>query len=73
MTTPEETIARIARETLDIDTLETRRSDWLDFHNVAVWSVKEALAAAYEAGRRAAPPTRAVCPRCKADIETRPL
>lgn len=73
MTTPEETIARIARETLEIDTLETRRSDWLDFHNVAVWSVKEALAAAYEAGRQAPPPTRAVCPRCKADIETRPL
>jgi hypothetical protein len=40
----------IAREHLRIATLETRHSDSLDFHNVSVWGVKNALAAAYEAG-----------------------
>ena len=37
-----------------IETLETRRSDTLDFHDVAVWSLREALAAAYAAGQAAA-------------------
>jgi hypothetical protein len=40
----------IAREHLRIATLETRRSDALDFHDVSVWGVRNALAAAYEAG-----------------------
>jgi hypothetical protein len=44
------TIERIAREILRIETLETRKSDSLDFHEVAVWSVKEALETAYRAG-----------------------
>jgi len=35
-----------------VETLETRRSDRLDFHDVAVWELKAALIAAYEAGRR---------------------
>lgn len=48
-----DTIARIAREHLSIDTLETRNSDSLDFHDVAVWSIKAALEAAYEAGQAA--------------------
>ena len=43
-------IERIAREHLDIETLETRRSDELDFHEVAVWCIRAALEAAYEAG-----------------------
>ena len=47
------TIASIAREILHIETLETRRSDSLDFHDVAVWQVKAALEAAYTAGQRA--------------------
>ena len=42
----------IAREHLGIQTLATRRSDSLDFHEVAVWSLKDALAAAYRAGMR---------------------
>jgi hypothetical protein len=42
----------IAREYLFISTLEQRKSDRLDFHSVAVWNVRAALAAAYEAGRR---------------------
>ncbi len=38
------------REHLRIETLETRRSDSLDFHDVAVWGLKDALHAAYQAG-----------------------
>ena len=52
--TLDELIAAIAKETLHIDTLETRKSDSLDFHDVAVWSVKAALEAAYRAGLAAA-------------------
>jgi len=40
----------IAQQHLGIDTLETRHSDPLDFHEVAVWSLREALQAAYLAG-----------------------
>ena len=34
-----------------IETLETRNSDRLDFHDVAVWAMRAALSEAYEAGR----------------------
>ena len=40
----------IARISLDIETLENRRSDRLDFHEVAVWRLKTALRRAYMAG-----------------------
>jgi hypothetical protein len=53
MTDRDSTLREIASRILDIETLETRRSDGLDFHEVAVWSVKQALEAAYEAGRTA--------------------
>ena len=43
-------LTRIAQEHLLIDTLETRNSDSLDFHDVGVWCVKSALMAAYQAG-----------------------
>jgi hypothetical protein len=33
-----------------IETLETRRSDSLDFHDVAVWCLRDALEAAFNAG-----------------------
>lgn len=46
-------IAEIALQHFNIETLETRNSDNLDFHDVAVWCVKDALEAAYEAGRKA--------------------
>jgi len=52
--TLDELLAAIAKETLHIDTLETGKSDSLDFHDVAVWSVKAALEAAYRAGLAAA-------------------
>ena len=67
--TRDNAINQIAREALGIETLETRRMDRLDFHEVAVWTVKDALERAYEAGRRSAPPTRASCPACHRDIE----
>lgn len=41
---------RIASEELGIKTLETRRSDSLDFYDVAVWSVKNALQRAANIG-----------------------
>ena len=47
----DQTIELIARNVLDIETLETRKSDRLDFHEVSVWSLKEALEAAYRAGQ----------------------
>jgi len=40
----------IARKHLFIETLEERKSDSLDFHNVSVWGVERALSAAYQAG-----------------------
>ena len=43
-------LALIAEKHLDIETLETRHSDRLDFHDVAVWRIKEALHAAFMAG-----------------------
>jgi len=44
----------IARRILSIDTLEPRNMDDLDFHEVAVQSLKKALQAAYDAGHSAA-------------------
>ncbi len=47
------TIDRIARDILDLETLEERGSDSLDFHDISVWQLKKALEAAYDAGRKA--------------------
>ena len=44
-------LEEIAAKILSIPTLEARRSDQLDFHEVSVWSVKEALEAAFALGR----------------------
>lgn len=63
MTTKTKTFAKVPSETLlleiaakhfHIETLETRNSDRLDFHDVAVWSIRDALAAAFAAGQAAA-------------------
>ena len=43
----------IAQRHFFLDTLETRNRDRLDFHDVAVWAIRDALAEAFEAGRRA--------------------
>lgn len=40
----------IAEKVLDLETLETRNSDSLDFSDMAVWKIKEALESAYAAG-----------------------
>ena len=45
---------RIALDHHFVDTLETRNSDRLDFHEVSVWGIKTALQAAFDAGRQAA-------------------
>lgn len=47
-------LLNIAHRHLGLETLETRNSDSLDFSDQAVWSLKAALEAAYEAGRRSA-------------------
>lgn len=47
-------LTKIALDHLFIETLVTRNSDRLDFHEVSVWGVKSALMAAYKAGQQAA-------------------
>ena len=43
-------LTQLAQQHLGIETLQTRRSDSLDFHDVAVWCVRDALEAAFKAG-----------------------
>ena len=57
MNTIDTLLTQIAQSHLGIQTLETRTSDSLDFHDVAVWSLREALAAAYKAGAEQGVPT----------------
>lgn len=52
-TIPSELLNQIAHKHLGTQTLETRNSDSLDFHDVAVWSIKAALEAAFLAGLEA--------------------
>ena len=47
-------ILEIAQRRFSLETLETQNSDRLDFHDVAVWAIRDALEEAFEAGRRAA-------------------
>jgi len=49
-TTTDKVIESIARVHLHLETLDTRRSDSLDFHELAVWQLRDALEAAYRAG-----------------------
>jgi hypothetical protein len=48
----EAAVVEIARRHLGLDTLDTRNADALDFHDLAVWSIREALIAAFESGAR---------------------
>ena len=50
---PHPTLDHIAQTILGLETLDTRNSDRLDFHDVAVWNIKAALQAAFEAGQQA--------------------
>ena len=52
-------LTQIALDHLFIETLATRNSDSLDFHDVSVWGVKSALMAAYQAGLAAGQSTAA--------------
>jgi len=51
---PEALILDIAKRHFFVETLETRNSDGLDFHEVAVWALRAALQEAYAAGLAAA-------------------
>ena len=48
--TLDQIFALIAEKHLNIEILETRSSDSLDFHDVSVWGVRSALEAAFKAG-----------------------
>jgi hypothetical protein len=48
------TVQAIGERILLLPTLEKRWSDRLDFHDLAVWQLRQALEVAYEAGFRAA-------------------
>ena len=48
------TLDHIAQTILGLETMDTRNSDRLDFHDLAVWNIKAALQAAFEAGQQAA-------------------
>ena len=69
-------ILEIARRETPFQTLTPTRSG-ADFHEVAVWTIEQALTAAYEAGREAErrerPPLNCECPACGRDIEIRSL
>lgn len=49
--TREAALRGIAQRILHVETLETRKSDSLDFHDIAAWKLREALEAAFEEGR----------------------
>ena len=48
--TRDQILLAIAKKYLGLETLEQRRSNRLDFHDLAVWQIKEALEAAFAAG-----------------------
>lgn len=48
----ERKLEKIAQDELNIETLSIRHSDSYDFHEVSVWSLKEALIKAYELGKQ---------------------
>ncbi len=52
MTKKERILQKIAEQELGLKTLESRRSDSLDFSDQSVWSIRKALNTAYEEGRK---------------------
>lgn len=46
-------LSELAKKHFNIDTLETRNRDSLDFHDCAVWSIKQAFEEAYNLGKEA--------------------
>ena len=57
-------IEELALKHLRIETLETRMSDSLDFYDCAVWNIKAALEAAYQAGANKSIEETTVCKEC---------
>ncbi|WP_199743717.1 hypothetical protein [Pseudorhodobacter sp. E13] len=47
---PIDALTQIAQQHLEIDTLEERGSDALDFHDCSIWSIKSALKAVFLLG-----------------------
>lgn len=50
MKTLEQQLTEIAQATLGIESLEQQFSDRLDFHDLPVWYLRDALEAAFNAG-----------------------
>lgn len=48
----EKNLEKIAKDVLFVETLETRNSDGLDFYDISVWGLKEALLQAYKLGQQ---------------------
>jgi hypothetical protein len=61
----EKTFDEAAKKHLGIDTLKTRGSDSLDFHDVSVGGVKRALEHAYKAGQEAGKTAPTPAPKAK--------
>ena len=51
---PNPLVSEIAVKFLGVKNLETQHSDALDFHDLAVWTLKAALEAAFSAGYESA-------------------
>lgn len=62
----------LARTTLDVDTLQVRSSDSLDFYDCHVGRIAEALQTAWELGRSGAA-TRDACPSATTADDGRPV
>lgn len=56
MSAHDKVLTGIAVRFLDIPTLETRKSDSLDFHEIGVSNLKQALEAAFQAEQMAGTP-----------------
>jgi hypothetical protein len=52
----DQVLEQIAADELCMTTLEERKWDRMDFQEFAVWSIKSALEAAYEAGKKSCQP-----------------
>lgn len=50
----EQIAEEIARRVMGVETLSVRKMDALDFHEVSVWEIKQALLEALDVGRAGA-------------------
>lgn len=54
----EKTLQEIALREFGIESLDRQDADDLDFHDIAVWTLKAALTAAFKAGQEASHTSR---------------